>query len=82
MFRLVEMRPTATTTPVALVANFTNRFDAYYLLGQVFWCGCEFICFTTYNIFTDTESIFPTPNRMHSLPYYLGEGSIEEEEEP
>ena len=56
---------------VGLVVHFTNRFDAYYLLGKVYWCGCEFIAFTTYNIFTDFESIFPARNRMHSLPYYL-----------
>jgi hypothetical protein len=60
--------------------TFTNSFDAYHLLGQVFWYGCEFIAFTTYNIFTDMESIFPTVNRMHSLPYYLGEnGQVEEQ---
>ena len=48
-------------------------FDVYYLLGQVFWCGCEFIAFTTYNIYTDVDIIFPARNRMHSLPYYLDE---------
>ena len=80
MFRLDEHRPHANAPVIGLVAHFTNRFDAYYLLGQVFWCGCEFIAFTTYNIFTDMESIFPTPNRMHSLPYYLGEnGQVEEQ---
>jgi len=80
MFRLEEHRPHATAPMIGLVAYFTNRFDAYYLLGQVYWCGCEFIAFTTYNIFTDFESIFPTPNRMHSLPYYLGENGVEEEQ--
>ena len=79
-FRLDEQRSHCTAPPIGLVAHFTNRFDAYYLLGQVFWCGCEFIAFTTYNIFTDMESIFPTVNRMHSLPYYLGEnGQVEEQ---
>ena len=58
---------------VALLAHFTNTFDAFYLLGRVFWCGCEFITFMTYNIFTDVESIFPAKDRMHTLPYYLGE---------
>ncbi|KAE8778159.1 hypothetical protein D1007_48969 [Hordeum vulgare] len=62
-----------------LVAHFTNMFDAYYLLGKVFCCGCEFIAFTTYNIFTDFESIFPAANCMHSLPYYLSENDREEE---
>ncbi|CAM0875236.1 unnamed protein product [Alopecurus aequalis] len=79
MFHLVELRPHANAPPTELVARFTNRFDAYYLLGQVFWCGCEFIAFTTYNIFTDMDSIFPARNRMHSLPYYLGENGEEEE---
>ena len=79
MFTLQELRPHSNALPKGLVANFTNRFDAYYLLGQVFWCGCEFIAFTTYNIFTDLDSIFPTANRMHRLPYYLGEDGQEEE---
>jgi hypothetical protein len=79
MFHLEEHRPHATARPVGLVFHFTNRFDAYYLFGQVFWCGCEFIAFTTYNIFTDFDSIFPAANRMHSLPYYLGENGLEEE---
>ncbi|CAM0955621.1 unnamed protein product [Alopecurus aequalis] len=80
MFRLEEQRPHVNAPPTGLVAHITNSFDAYYLLGQVFWCGCEFIAFTTYNIFTDFESIFPTRNRMHSLPYYLGENGREEEQ--
>ena len=46
----------------------------------MYWCGCEFIAFTTYNIFTDFESIFPAHNRMHSLPYYVGDNDLEEEE--
>ena len=77
MFHLDEHHPNASSPPTALVTRFTNRFDAYFLLGQVFWCGCEYISFTTFNIFTDVDSIFPTRNRMHTLPYYLGE---EEEE--
>jgi hypothetical protein len=80
MFHLEEQRPHANALPIGLVVHFTNRFDAYYLLSQVFWCGCEFIAFTTYNIFTDFDSIFPTANRMHSLPYYLGENGLEEEQ--
>ena len=80
MFNLVEQRPHANTPVVGLVVHFTNRFDAYYLLGKVYWCGCEFIAFTTYNIFTDFESIFPARNRMHSLPYYVGDNGLEEEE--
>ncbi|KAE8798017.1 Auxin-induced protein 5NG4 [Hordeum vulgare] len=80
MFRLEEHRPNNQFSAIGLVVHFTNRFDAYYLLGKVFLCGCEFISFTTYNIFIDFESIFPTPNRMHTLPYYLGENGREEEE--
>ena len=80
MFRLEEMRPHGNAPPTALLAHFTNRFDAYYLLGQVFWCGCEFIAFTTYNIFMDVEHIFPSAGHMYSLPYYLEENDHEEEE--
>ena len=80
MFRLEEHRPNAQSPAIGLVALFTNRFDAYYLLGKVFWCGCEFIAFTTYNIFTDFDIIFPAPERMHTLPYYLGENGREVEE--
>ncbi|KAE8804735.1 Auxin-induced protein 5NG4 [Hordeum vulgare] len=48
--------------------TFTSHYDAYHLLDQVFWCGCEFIAFTTYNIFTNFHHIFPEPNGMHTLP--------------
>ena len=65
---------------VGLVVHFTNRFDAYYLLGKVYWCGCEFIAYTTHNIFTDFESVFPARNRMHNLPYYLGDNGLKEEQ--
>ncbi|KAE8807265.1 Auxin-induced protein 5NG4 [Hordeum vulgare] len=51
--------------------TFRNGLDA--LLGRVFWCGCEFISFTTYNIFTNYESIFPAENQMQSLPYNFDE---------
>ncbi|CAM0910732.1 unnamed protein product [Alopecurus aequalis] len=78
MFQLEELRPHANAPPSGLVAHFGNKFDAYYLLGKVFWCGCDFIAFTTYNIFTDVDNIFPHPNRMHNLPYYLREDGKEE----
>ncbi|CAM0870099.1 unnamed protein product [Alopecurus aequalis] len=68
MFHIEELRPHVNAPPTGIVARFTNRFDAYYLLGQVFWCGCKFIAFTTYNIFTDVDNIFPARNRMHNLP--------------
>ncbi|CAM0910343.1 unnamed protein product [Alopecurus aequalis] len=80
MFHVEELRSHVIAPPTGIVARFTNMFDAYYLLGQVFWCGCEFIAFTTYNIFTDVDNIFPARNRMHNLPYYLGENGVEEEE--
>ncbi|KAE8820521.1 40S ribosomal protein S5-1 [Hordeum vulgare] len=48
-------------------------------IRKVFWCGCEFIAFTTYNIFTNVESIFPTFKAMHSLPYYIGKKDMEED---
>ncbi|CAM0884015.1 unnamed protein product [Alopecurus aequalis] len=79
MFHLEELRPHANAPPAGIVARFSNRFDAYYLLGQVFWCGCEFIAFTTYNIFTDVDNIFPARNRMHNLSYYVGENDMEAE---
>ncbi|KAE8768728.1 Auxin-induced protein 5NG4 [Hordeum vulgare] len=80
MFPLEELRPNSSSPPTRLIANFTNRFDAYHLLGKVFWCGCEFIAFTTYNIFTDLDRIFFTRNIIHNLPYYLGENNMEEEQ--
>ncbi|KAE8809646.1 hypothetical protein D1007_13683 [Hordeum vulgare] len=47
----------------AILAHFTNNIDAFYLLDRVFWCGCEFIAFTTHNIFTDYNNILPTVER-------------------
>ena len=60
---------------IGLYVTFTNPYDAYHLLGQVFWCGCEFIAFTTYNVFTNFYHIFPEPNGMHTLPYRLPENN-------
>ena len=67
MFRVEEVIQNRVV--VALLAHFTKTFDAFYLLGQVFWCGSEFIAFTTHNRFTDYNNIFPTATRMHTLPY-------------
>ena len=58
---------------VGLLVHFRNPFDALRLLGQVYWCGCEFIAFTTYNCFTDFNAIFPTAHRMHTLTYNTNE---------
>ena len=71
------MRPNSRIPPIGLTVTFTNRFDAYYLLGKVFWCGCEFIAFTTHNIFTNFDCVFPTRDGMHTLPYYIGEDGME-----
>ncbi|KAF7089885.1 hypothetical protein CFC21_092741 [Triticum aestivum] len=67
MFRVEEVIQNGVV--VALLAHFTNTSDAFYLLGRVFWCGCEFIAFTTHNMFTEYTNIFPTASRMHTLPY-------------
>ncbi|KAE8773480.1 Auxin-induced protein 5NG4 [Hordeum vulgare] len=80
MFRLEELRRNSSSPPTGLIANITNRFDAYYLLGKVFCYGCEFITFTTYNMFTNIDSIFPTQNGMHILPYYLSDNDMKEDE--
>ncbi|KAE8801431.1 Auxin-induced protein 5NG4 [Hordeum vulgare] len=73
--------PKPNAPPLGLVVHFTNRFDAYHLLGKVYWCGCAFIAFTTYNICTGLRgAFFPARDRMHSLPYHLGDNGLEEEE--
>lgn len=65
MFSIEEIRMGGS----GLKVHFTNPFDAYHLLGQAFWCGCEYIAFTMSNIFTNWDDTFPTPNHMHALPY-------------
>uniref|UniRef100_A0A8I6Y9D2 Uncharacterized protein n=1 Tax=Hordeum vulgare subsp. vulgare TaxID=112509 RepID=A0A8I6Y9D2_HORVV len=65
---------------VAILTHFTNHIDAFYLLGRVFWCRCEFIAFTTHKIFTDYNNIFPTAERMHTLPYPIDNTPEEEEQ--
>ena len=77
VFRLREVRPNSRTPPIGLTVTFTKRFDACYLLGKVFWCGCEFIAFTTHNILPNFDCIFPTRDGMHNLPYYIGEDGME-----
>jgi hypothetical protein len=74
MFRVEEVCGLRGVGVRALLALFTNLFDAFHLLGRVFWCGCEFIAFTTYNIFSNFDYIFPTPYHMHTLPYFVDEG--------
>ena len=67
MYRLNEVRDGVALK--LLTVTFANWFDAYDLLGKVWWCGCESIVFTTYNIFTGCESTFFSGNRQHCLPY-------------
>jgi hypothetical protein len=43
----------------------------------VFWCGCGFIAFTTYNVFTDFHAISPCIRNMHALPYHMPEDDDE-----
>jgi hypothetical protein len=73
MFHLDHHYNDTTNSPTGLVVTFRNPRDAAFLLSQVFWCGCEFITFTTYNVFTNFHYIFPRANDMHSLPYQLPE---------
>jgi hypothetical protein len=69
MFSLQNQYDGNVSHVIGLFVTFTNPYDAQYLLGRVYWCGCEFIAFTTYNVFTNFYNIFPTPNGMHTLPY-------------
>ncbi|KAE8767558.1 Auxin-induced protein 5NG4 [Hordeum vulgare] len=68
MFTLNGVRDHAGTL-LLLTVTFDNHFDARELLDRVYWCGCESIFFTVYNIFTNYECMFLTENQMHSLPY-------------
>jgi hypothetical protein len=56
---------------IGLFVYFMNPFDAFHLLGQVFWCGYEFIAFTTYNLFTNFHAMFPSPGNIRCLPYHF-----------
>jgi hypothetical protein len=67
MYRLNEVHDGVTLK--LLTVTFNNPFEAYELLGEVFWCGYRCIIFTNYNIFTNYTSIFPNKNHMHCLPY-------------
>ncbi|KAE8777040.1 Auxin-induced protein 5NG4 [Hordeum vulgare] len=79
MFQPDDVDPNSTTPLIGLTVTFTNSFDASYLLGKVFWCGCEFIAFTIHNIYTNFDCIFPTRDGMHNLPYYIGHDGMERE---
>ncbi|KAE8817090.1 40S ribosomal protein S5-1 [Hordeum vulgare] len=59
-----------------LTITFTYSFDASYLLGKVFWCGCKFIAFTTHNIYTNFDCIFSTRDSMRNLRYYIGQDGM------
>ncbi|CAM0913675.1 unnamed protein product [Alopecurus aequalis] len=73
MFYLEEVRIGGSGLKVV----FTNPYDAYRLLGQAFWCGAEFICFTVCNIYTQRDCTFPTANKMHCLPYVFPDEDAE-----
>jgi hypothetical protein len=68
MFRLEDQYDSNLNAVISQFVTFTNAYDTHFLLGEVFWCGCKFIAFTNYNIFTNFHNIFPTTNSMHSLP--------------
>ncbi|KAE8773118.1 Auxin-induced protein 5NG4 [Hordeum vulgare] len=80
LFRLDDVGPNSRTPSIGLTVTCTNSFDASYLLGKVFWCGCEFIAFTTHNISTNFDCIFPTRDGMHNLPYYIGQDGMVREQ--
>ena len=75
MFRVEEVIQNRVV--VALLAHFTNTFDAFYLLGRVFWCGSKFITFTTHTRFMEYTNIFPTATCMHTLLYHI-DSTLEE----
>ncbi|KAE8814735.1 Auxin-induced protein 5NG4 [Hordeum vulgare] len=53
MFTIDEPRLGGSGIPV----RFRNPYDAYHLLGHVWFGGCEFICFMMYNFYTDLDNI-------------------------
>jgi hypothetical protein len=61
MFLLEDQYDGNLNVVIGQFVTFTNAYKTHFLLSEVFWCGCEFIAFTNYNI-------FPTTNIMHSLP--------------
>ncbi|CAM0947883.1 unnamed protein product [Alopecurus aequalis] len=66
MFRIEEIWGNGGLV-IGIVANITNPFVTYHLIGHGFYCGCEFIVFTGFNIITDFEKIFPVTNVVHFL---------------
>jgi hypothetical protein len=77
MFRLKDFVESNPSAVIGHFVTFTTAYDAYFLLGRVFWCGCEFIALTKYTIFTNFHNIFPTVNGMHTLPYHFPEDDDE-----
>ncbi|CAM0877734.1 unnamed protein product [Alopecurus aequalis] len=74
MFTIEEARPGGS----GIIVRFRKPYDAFHLLGHVWYGGCEFICFTTYNIYTDLDSTWPNRHAMHTLPYNLPAANEEE----
>ncbi|KAE8811941.1 Auxin-induced protein 5NG4 [Hordeum vulgare] len=68
MFHVEEVRAMGGVV-IGLTVRFTNRLDAHFHLGKVFYCGCEFIVFNTHNISANFNNVFHTANDMHTLPY-------------
>ena len=71
MFQLEEFHEGNHGVVIGYYVTFTNSFDAYHLLGQVFWYGCEFIAFTNFNIYTNFGDIFSYQGSIHTLPYNM-----------
>jgi hypothetical protein len=67
MYRL-DTRDHRVVILLLLTVTFTNPYDTFTLIGQVFWCGCEFIAFTMFNIFTNFECIFPPQTKCTPSP--------------
>jgi hypothetical protein len=43
---------------IGLFVTFTNPYDAQYLLGQVYWCGCEFITFEGFHSIVNQKNSY------------------------
>ena len=71
MFQLEEFHDGNNSVVIVYYVTFTNSFDAYHLLGQVFWYGCKFIAFTNFNIYMNFGDIFSYQGSIHTLPYNM-----------
>ena len=69
MYKLDEFYDGNGGLIVGYYVTFTNSFDADELIGKAYWYGCEFIAFTTFNIFTNFTDIFCYHGTIHGLLY-------------